>query len=177
MASLTSPPPVDDPASVPDLLSDFSAAVSGPSQPTTSLPDKTSLTMIKTLKPYSMSSNGHVTRSSNFDDLFGPNTWTIFFNFKLDHDDFALRHALRSSVGYVDIRRLPPGDRLLEVRNEKRSLVLQDWIASPTSSITVSQSDKINNCISTVIIHDDIRSSFLPFTNYALLIKTSLATS
>ena len=108
--------------------------------------------------------------------MFSPSNWPRYFLVDLGEDnDYALDNMLRKSVGSTNITYLPTNQRLIEVKTEEQSNILQGWVHSPPPDYKIAEHPELNSVTGTVAIPDGIHSGSIPFVDSAALIQENLA--
>ena len=134
-----------------------------------------------TLSPYTpprthkkQKRNMHTTL--NFDDMFGPQRWTKYFEIKSPlEDDFELYSRLAKEVGSdILFRRQPDGITIIEASNADQSEKLEMLMESEDPNLPVQKNKSLNACFGTIIVPNDISIGSKTFAECGEKIKQNI---
>ena len=89
----------------------------------------------------------HPRKGINFDDLFGPQKWTKYFEIEQSHlkDDFKLYDTLAVEVGSdVLFRHQKDGNCIIEATTEEQSEKLQELVQAGNPSLPIKKNETLN---------------------------------
>ena len=115
-----------------------------------------------TLDPYTPTKakkkTKYVQRNVNFEDLFGPQRWTKYFEIESPtKDDFQLYNDLAKEVGAdVLFRHQKDGVCIVEAANEEQSKKLQHLVDTNDPDLPVKKNKTLNVCHGTIIVPNNI---------------------
>ena len=116
-------------------------------------------------------------KTMNFDDLFGPQKWTKYF--EMEHaqvkDDFKLYSKLAVEVGSdVLFHHQKDGHCIIEAASEEQSEKLQQLIYAEDPNLPIKRNETLNVCHGTVIVPNDVETGDKQFSECSEKIKENI---
>ena len=115
-------------------------------------------------------------KTINFDDMFGPERWTKYYEIQAQiEDDFELYNMLAEKVGTdVLFRRQADGTTLIEAANNEQSELLQKLMKEGDPKLPVKENQTLNTCHGTIIVPHNMRIGENQFPDCSEKIKENL---
>ena len=112
----------------------------------------------------------------NFEELFGPQKWTKYFEIESSmKDDFKLYNKLAIEVGTdVLFRHQRDGPCIIEAANEEQSKKLQQLVKIGNPNLPVKKNESLNVCYGTIVIPNDIETGGIDFSECGKKIKENM---
>ena len=117
------------------------------------------------------------TRSTvNFDSLFGPQSWTKYFEIESPiEDDFLLYNSLAEVVGAdVLFRHQKNGVRIIEAASQEQSEKLQELVDTNNPELPVKKNETLNACHGTIIVPNAIETGNIEFGECSEKVKNNI---
>lgn len=109
--------------------------------------------------------------------MFGPAHWTKFVVVTPEvTDDIQVFLDIHKQVSDITLRPTESGRKLVEVQSEYQSTLLNEWLCSPPSHLSVNKNALLNSSTGTVVLPDEFSHDGTPdFTNMAPTLKQILS--
>ena len=123
-----------------------------------------------TLAPYTPPSKKKKQRNAvttiNFEDLFGPEKWTKYFEMQGPiKDHFKLYNILAAEVGSdVLFRHQKDGLCIIEAASESQSEKLQQLVNAGSPDLPIKKNEALNVCHGTIIVPNNIETGDTEFS-------------
>ena len=133
-----------------------------------------------TLSPYTPTNakkrSKPVQKSVNFEDLFGPQKWTKYFEIENPtKDDFKLYNNLAEEVGTdVLFRHQKDGLCIIEAANEEQSEKLLELVRTDNPNLPVKKNESLNVSHGTIIVPNNIETGGIDFSECGKKIKDNM---
>ena len=133
-----------------------------------------------TLHPYTPKNAKKIAKSHqrtmNFEELFGPQKWTKYFEIESPmKDDFELYSALAKKVGTdVLFRQQKDGLRIIEAADEEQSKKLCELIEKNDPDLPVKKNKTLNVCHGTILVPSNIELGSQEFSECSEKIKENV---
>ena len=116
-------------------------------------------------------------KALNFEDLFGPQKWTKYFEIERSHlrDDFKLYDKLAVKVGSdVLFRHQKDGHCIIEAATEEQSEKLQELVQAGDPSLPVKKNETLNVCHGTVVVPNNVETGDTDFSECSEKVKHNI---
>ena len=112
----------------------------------------------------------------NFEDLFGPENWTKFYEIASpEKDDFNLYSTLATEVGYdVLFRHQKEGPCIIEAANQEQSEKLQKLVEIRDPKLPIKKNETLNTCHGTIIVPNNVETGDKDFSECGEKIKENI---
>ena len=112
----------------------------------------------------------------NFEDLFGPQSWTKFYEVSSPtKDDFKLYSTLATEVGTdVLFRHQKEGPCIIEAANQEQSEKLQRLVELDDPKLPVKKNVTLNICHGTIIVPNSVETGDKDFSECGEKIKDNI---
>ena len=134
------------------------------------------LTLCPYTPPSTNKNHKKVVKTLNFDDLFGPQKWTKYFEMREPvKDHFQLYNTLAAEVGSdVLFRNTKDGVCIIEAADQEQSEKLQQLVNADNPSMPIKKNESLNVCHGTIVIPNAIETGDTEFSQSSEKIKQNI---